>query len=142
MRKLLLLSVLIVGYYLPTFSQSNSLLQIDTSTVKFAFLNRARTHLHLDTLNFNQLLKKPEHQKYLLDPKLSDKDIRFGQLSNGKINAAPSMDNMPCLVPQGSFPMPIYKPDTTVRYTLLIKKHKLLRLPIEKTTPPEIDKEH
>ena len=140
MRKVLLLTGLIVGYYLPTFSQSNSLLQSDTTSVKFAFLNRTKTHLHIDTLDINQLLKNPEHHKYLLIPKLADKDIRFGQLSNGKIKPPQSMDNMPCLYPQGFFPMPIYKPDSTIRYILLIKKHKLLRLPIEKTMPSEIDK--
>jgi len=123
MRKILLLTGLIVGYYLQTFSQSNSQLQSDATTVKFAFLNRTKTHLHIDTLDVNQLLKNPEHNKYLLDPKLAIKDVHFGQLSNGKIKAPQSSDNMPCLYPQGSFPMPIYKPDSTVKYSLLIKKY-------------------
>jgi hypothetical protein len=137
MRKLLLLTGLIVGYYLQTFSQSNSLLQSEATTVKFAFLNSTKTHLHIDTLDINQILMNPEYHKYLLIPKLANKDIRFGQLSNGKIISTSSLDNMPCLYPQGSFPMPIYKPDSTVRYTLLIKTHKVLRLPIEKSTPPD-----
>lgn len=131
MRKILLLTVLIIGYYLPTFSQSNSLLQIDTTSVKFGFFNNTKTLGHFDPIDFKQLLNNPEHHKYLLNPKFTDKDVHFGQLSNGKIKAPQSFDNMPCLYPQGSFPMPIYKPDSTVRYTLLIKKHKLLRLPIE-----------
>ncbi len=139
MRKLFLLTGLIVGYYFQTFSQSNSLLQSDATTVKFAFLNSTKTHLHIDTLDINQLLMNPEYHKYLLIPKLANKDIRFAQLSNGKIKSTSSLDNMPCLYPQGSFPMPIYRPDSTIRYTLQIKKHKLLRLPIEKTMPLEID---
>lgn len=142
MRKILLLTVLMVGYFLQAFSQTISLHKIDTTLVRFPFLTSTKTHLHLDSLDINQLLKKPEPQKYLLNPKLADKDIRIGHLSNGKIKHTPSMDNMPCLDPQGSFPMPIFKPDTTVSYTLLIKKPNLLRLPIEKTTPPEINKEH
>ena len=128
MRKILLLTVLLVGYYLPAFSQTNSLLKIDTTSVRFPFLNSTKMHLHLDCLDINQLLGKPEHQKYLLVPKLADKDIRFCQLSNGKIISTSSLDNMPCLYPQGSFPMPIFKPDTTVNY-FLIKKHNLHRLP-------------
>ena len=123
MRKILLLAVLIIGYCLPTFSQSNSQLQIDTTAVKFGFYNSTKTPGHFDTIDFKQLLNNPEHHKYLLDPKLADKDVHFGQLSNGKIKAPQSSDNMPCLYPQGSFPMPIYKPDSTVRYTMLIKKY-------------------
>ncbi len=122
MRKIFLIMVLIVGYYLPTFSQSERLLQIDTTVVKFGFPNNGKMHLHLDTLAINQLFKTPEKHKYLLDPNSADKDIRFGQLSNVRIKALQSQDNMPCLYPEGNFPMPIYKPDSTIRYTLLIKK--------------------
>lgn len=124
MRKMLLFTVLIIGYYLPAFSQSNNQLKIDTTAVKFGFFNGKRTLGHIDTIDFKQLLNNPGHQKYLLDPKLADKDVHFGRLSNGKIKVPPSLDNMPCLYPQGSFPMPIYKPDSTVRYSLLIKKYK------------------
>ncbi|MCX6221934.1 MAG: hypothetical protein NTZ69_13220 [Bacteroidia bacterium] len=124
MRKIILLTVLIIGYCLPTFSQSNSQLQFDTTTVKFGFFNGSKTLGHLDTIDFKQLLNNPEHHKYLLDPKLADKDVHFGQLSNGRIKASHSLDNMPCLYPQGSFPMPICKPDSTVRYSLLIRKYK------------------
>ncbi len=124
MRKILLLAVLIIGYCLPTFSQSNSQLQIDTTTVKFGFLNSTKTLGHFDSIDFKQLLNNPEHHKYLLSPKLVYKDVHFGQLSNGKINVPHSIDNMPCLYPQGSFPMPICKPDSTKRYSLLIKSYK------------------
>ena len=122
MRKIFLLTVFAVVNYLPTFSQSNRLLQIDTTVVKFGFPTDVKTHLHLHTLSSSQLLKNPEQHKYLLDPNSAEKGVHFGQLLNNKIKALQSLDNMPCLHPNGTFPMPIYKPDSTVRYTLLIKK--------------------
>ena len=123
MRKLLLLTVLIIGYYLPAFSQSNSQFQIDTTTVKFGIPNNTKISGHFDTIDFKQFLNNTERHIYKLDLKLAGKDVHFGQLSNGKISAPHSFDNMPCLYPQGSFPMPVYKPDSTVKYSLLIKKY-------------------
>jgi hypothetical protein len=37
-------------------------------------------------------------------------------------NGSNFYDNMPCRKPQGDFRMRIYKPDTSYKYTLLIKK--------------------
>ena len=71
---------------------------------------------------FKQFLNNPPIHKYLLDPKSADKDVHFGQLSNGKLEAPHSFGTMPCLYPEGSFQMKIYKPDSTVNYTLQIKK--------------------
>lgn len=124
MNKILFLTLLIIGCYFTTFSQTNGQLQNDTLSVKFGIFNSNKTLGHFDTIDFKKLLNNPEHYKYLQVPKLADKDMHFGQLSNGKIRAPHSLDNMPCIVPQGTYPMPIYKPDSTVRYTLLIKKLK------------------
>jgi hypothetical protein len=122
MRKFLLLAVLIIGYHLPTFSQTINQIQSDISSVKFGFNNSTKTLRHDDSIDFKQFLNNPPIHKYQLDPKLADKDVRFGQLSNAKIQAPHACDNMPIIHPQGSFPLKIYKPDSTVKYTLLIKK--------------------
>lgn len=123
MRKILLFTVLIIGYYLPAFSQSGSQLYFDTTCVKFGIFNGAKTLGHSDTIDFKQLLNNHEQHNYKLSPKLADKDVRFGRLSKVIIKAPDNFDNMTCLYPQGSFPMPVYKPDSTVRYTMLIKKY-------------------
>jgi hypothetical protein len=123
MRKLFLIMVLVSGYCLPTFSQSDSQLQIDTIKVKFGILNSTKIPGNFDTIDFTQFLNNTECHKYKLDPKLAANDVHFGQLSNGKISAPQYFDNMPCLYPQGSFPMPVCKPDSTLKYSLLIKKY-------------------
>jgi hypothetical protein len=122
MKKFLLLAVLIIGYQLPTFSQTINQFQSDTSSVKFGCNNSTKTLRHADSIDFKQFLNNPPIHKYQLDPKLADKDVHFGQLYNAKILTPSACDNMPIICPQGSFHMRIYKPDSTVNYTLLIKK--------------------
>jgi len=123
MKKALVLAIVIIGYQLPTFSQSNSQLQLDTARVKIGYNNNTKIFGHLDTLDYKQFLNQSEPHTYLLKPKMADKNVHIGQLSKGKIITPHAIDNMPCLDPQGSFPMKIYKPDSTFNYTLLIKKH-------------------
>ena len=124
MRKILLFTVLIIGNYLPTFSQFNSRLQIDSTFNNFSFNNGTKTFRHVDSIDFKGLLNNPANDKDFLYPKLADKNMTFGRGSVRIIEPPKSFDNIPCLKSQGFFPMPIYKPDSTVRYTLLIKRYK------------------
>ncbi len=123
MKKVLFLAIITIGCDLSTFSQSIRQLQLDTTSVKIGFNNNTKTFRHLDTLDYKQFLNQSEPHTYLLKPKMADKNVHIGQLSRGKIITAHAIDNMPCLDPQGSFPMKIYKPDSSFNYTLLIKKH-------------------
>ena len=123
MRKILLLAVLITGYYLTTFSQVMGQLQIDTTFKKFTFKNNATGFLHLPSVDINGQLISPKNGMNFLYPKFGDnKNLAFGRKQIMHVILPSSMDNMPCLKPQGFFPMPICKPDSTVHYTLLMKK--------------------
>ena len=124
MRKILLLTVLIIGYYLPAFSQFKSRLQIDSTFKNFSFNNSKKTFLHIDSIDFKGLVNNYRNDKNFLYTKLADKNMTFGRESVEIFETPKSFGNMPCLKPQGLFPMPVYKPDSTVRYTLLIKKYK------------------
>ncbi len=118
MRKILLLAVLIAGYYLTTYSQVIGRLQIDTTFKKFTFKNDTTGFLHLPSVDMNGQLFSPKN-----GPKFGDKkNLAFGRNQIRHIKIPNSMDNMPCLKPQGFFPMPICKPDSTINFTLLIKK--------------------
>ena len=128
MRKIFLLTILIIGYNLPTFSQFDSQLQnnrfqIDT-TFKTLSLNNGTKSLSLsDSMNSKKMFNNPLKDKRFLPLKLTDKNVSFGQNLNEIIQTPQTFDNMPCLKPEGYFPMPVYKPDSTVKYTLLIKKY-------------------
>lgn len=124
MRKILLLTALIIGYYLPTFSQMNRPLKIDSTFKNLSLNNSAKTLNHFDTIDFKNLFNKPVNNKDFSFTKRADKNLILGRESIGIFGAQKSIDNMPCLKPQGLFSMPIYKPDSTVKYTMLIKKFK------------------
>lgn len=127
MRKRLLLTILIIGYNFPTFSQFDSRLQnnrfqIDT-TFKTLSLNNGTKSFNLsDSMNSKKMFNDTLRDKRFLPLELTDKKLSFGQDLNKIIQTPQTTDNMPCLKPEGYFPMPVYKPDSTVKYTLLIKK--------------------
>ena len=125
MRKILFLAFIVIGFNLPLFSQSDRPIQIDTTAVKFAFDNSMKTFKHGESIDLNRRLVNPGISNNFQSFKLMKKGVAIGQLSNLRIKVSCSFDNMPCLKPQGRFPMPIYKSDSTVNYTLLIKKHNV-----------------
>lgn len=75
-----------------------------------------------DSLNYKQLLNDRTIAKIENESKNVAKKIYFGQPAKLSVNAPHNYDNMPCLNPKGNFPMPVFKPDSTVDFILLIKK--------------------
>ncbi len=128
MRKILLLTILIIGYNLPTFSQFDSRLQndrfqIDTSFKTLSLNNGTKSFRLSDSLDIKKMFNDTLRDKRFLPLKLTDKNVSFGQNLKEIVKTPQSIDNMPCLKPEGYFPMSVYKPDSTVKYTLLIKKY-------------------
>lgn len=128
MRKILLLTILIIGYNLPTFSQFDSQLQnnrfqIDTTFKSLSLNNGTKSFRLSDSMNSKKMFNDTLRNKRFLPLKLTDKNVSFGQNLNEIVKTPQTFDNMPCLKPEGYFPMPVYKPDSTVKYTLLIKKY-------------------
>ena len=127
MRKILLLTVLIVGYYLPAFSQlynrqQNYRLQIDTTFSNLSLKNNLKTPDLVNPFDTNWFFNNSTYNKKLMYPGLPGLNPKSGQDLTAIFQMPSTFDNVPCVVPQGYFPMPIVEPDTTIRYTLLIKK--------------------
>ena len=128
MRKILLLAVLIAGYYLPVFSQPGNRpqhyrLQTDTTLNYLALKNNLPTPKLVNPFDTRWFFNNYRNDKKLFHPGLTDLNSKPGQHPIANVNKPSTFDNMPCVVPQGYFPMPMAEPDTTVRYTLLIKKY-------------------
>jgi len=81
--------------------------------------NRTKSFYRSDSMDIKRMFDDTLRDKRFLSLKLTDKNLSFGQ----DVNTPQTFDNMPCLKPKGYFPVPFYKPDSTVKYTLLIKKH-------------------
>jgi hypothetical protein len=62
------------------------------------------------------------NQKTLMAPNYSGLDFNSGKSKIVIGDLCRNIDNMPIVVPKGSFALKIQKPDSTVNYTLLIRK--------------------
>lgn len=113
---------MIFGYYLPTFSQLDSRPQIDTTFSDQLLKNSIKPLGLVDSIGLNRLCNDSNNKK-LIYLKLSEIDLRQDKDTIRIMNKLQTFDNMPCIKPEGFFPMPIDRPDSTVKYTLLIKKH-------------------
>jgi hypothetical protein len=122
MRKLSFLVILTVVCQLPSFSQSYGQPPIGSTGKYFSFSKGPLAIRPNDSIDYKGFLKKPANESYFPDYKLNDKNIQVGQLRTLHLETPYYFDNMPCLKPQGPFNMPVYKPDTSVNFTLLVKK--------------------
>jgi hypothetical protein len=109
MKTTYLLFALILACAIPTYSQINRNRKLQPDTEQFSFYPN----------------KKNES---LGNYKFADKFSR--SMSDTVQDSFPKnivktdlQYNMPCLKPVGVFSMRIYKPDSTVTYTMLVKKH-------------------
>ncbi|HAN76608.1 MAG TPA: hypothetical protein DCQ31_01945 [Bacteroidales bacterium] len=119
MKKLLLLAVLFTASNLLTFSQDKSRFQTDFTIENFA-------------LNYNRLTLKPNNLMLFANnlatnfnlekPKFAYQTIKLRSSSVCEIDLVASFGTMPCLKPKGFFTMPIYKPNASVDYNLLVKR--------------------
>ena len=122
------MTVLIVGYYLPTFSQldyrpQNNRLLIDTTFSNLSLKNNLKTPNLVISFDSNWLFNNSRNNKKIIYPKLTEKNSKLVQDPIAIFLMPTAVDNMTCVKPQGFFPMLIVKPDSTVRYSLLIKKY-------------------
>lgn len=116
-----------VAYYLPVFSQAgyqsqNSRLLNGTTLSNLSLKNKVTTPDLVISYDTNWLFNHSRNGKKIICPGMTDKNLKSAQDPMALFQKPPTFDNMPCMVPQGYFPMPVAEPDSTVRYSLLIKK--------------------
>lgn len=116
MRTFLLTAVLLMGYILTAGAQTDSTILTDPRSMKFKpgpfFLNNPMNKGKLD-VPFNTRNRLLTYSK--------GKAIQIGKPAQDKLMV---QGGMPIFKPEGSFPMPIYKPDSTIHFTMRIKEYK------------------
>jgi len=123
MKKIILITGLICGFTIPTYSQLNNNLKIDTTFRKLSIYDYQKPfNLGITKDYKNQILESFDNNQ--LFRQFSTKKLNFSQDYVGKIVKTQSYDNMPCINPQGFFPMRVYIPDSTVRYSMRVEKIK------------------
>lgn len=118
MKALFLITVCIIAFSAALFSQPSHPMQRDT-LMKFKQGKPGPLSL-INPFNKGKLnVPFSTNNRLFNDPK--DKEMKIGK---------PAPDNLmvqggiPIIKPEGSFPMPIYKPDSTIYFTMPIKEYK------------------
>lgn len=119
MKTFLVAFVLTIGYSLTCFAQLPSGIFADNRFQKFkigkpgiAYITDSLTKGKLD-IPFNT------KNRLLNDPK--EKEMKIDKLAENNLMV---QGGMPILKPEGSFPMPVYLPDSTINFTMRIKEYK------------------
>ena len=123
MKKLILLASLIGLFLTPTYSQINEQFKIDTTFRDQSILGYPKPFKLCDSIDFNALLNGSLNNKHFQFPKFSGRNFDFGSKSMMTYVPGQFGDKMLWYRPKGYFPMAIVKPDSTVRYSLLIKRY-------------------
>jgi hypothetical protein len=126
MKKILLLTILTIGYYLSGYSQAASQVQrkrfqIDTALMKLSQISDLTILSFYENKDSYDLLSHSILQRFQFHPDLSKIEAKNGQDYFSVDIATSTFDQMPCLYPQGFSTMPVIVPDSTVNYTLQIK---------------------
>lgn len=123
MKKIILITGLICGFMIPAFSQLNNNLKIDTSYRKLSIFEYQKP-FNLGITKDYKSQKLWSLDNNLLFKQFSTKKLNFNQDTIEMMAKAHSNDNMPCIKPQGYFPVRVYNPDSTVNYSMRIEKIK------------------
>jgi len=123
MKKLILLAAFISLCMAQTFSQTIGHFKIDTTFRDRSILSFQNPLNLSDTIHFNRPFSGSLKNKPLVFPKFPERNFYYRQIQTINFANAWSYDRMPCFRPGGYFPMKIAIPDSTIRYSLLIKRY-------------------
>ena len=123
MKKFILITAIIGLFLTQAFSQINKPFIGDPALRKLSdFRNQAPFKLK-DPI----YLRSPGNglitPNYFSFPKYNERNFLNRQIPLASLVPEQFPDRMPCLNPQGHFPMPVVKPDSTIKYSLLIKRY-------------------
>jgi len=118
MKKLMMITAFLSLQIIPTFSQVCEKFKLDT-TLKVVYRN---PYIFEKSKNFNDFFNTQLNRDNLFSPNFQKKKLISNQNPLAEINKPQSHGEMPCVVPEGYFPMRILLPDSLKRYSLLIKQ--------------------
>lgn len=117
MKTVLLTSILTIIFTLTILAQSQPSVLTNSGTGKFT-LGKPFMGSMSDSLIKEKLkVRFPDKNLYFQDSK--DKELQLGKPMGKNLMV---QRGMPIYKPRESFSMPVYKPDSTIRFTMQIKK--------------------
>ncbi|GET32013.1 hypothetical protein PbJCM13498_08760 [Prolixibacter bellariivorans] len=123
MKTIVFISFILGFFTTSAFSQNKLSLKLDTTGIDVS--------AYTDLGRYSQMSKQQQmtaptlaEVKKLLKENTQAKGLRNTPTPENILQNNTSYDNMPCLKPMLADAMPVLKPDSTVHYTLRIKKVK------------------
>ena len=123
MKKFILFTAVIGLFLTPAFAQINRPFKDDPALRKLSDFRNKEPFKLRDPVYFRSQVNGLLDNNYPHFPKYSKRN--FFNRQNPLESRVPvqSSDRMPCLIPQGYLPMPVVKPDSAIKYSLLIKRY-------------------
>lgn len=110
--------VLIIGLVsvctVSSFSQKNNTFKIDTTLSRIYNYDKPKSYDLGLTKEFESL-NQTDSLEFKQSPRLN-----FGKNAVGPAASVQFNSNMPCIKPQGNFPMHVVKPDSTAGYSMRV----------------------
>ena len=123
MKKFILITALIGLFLIPAFSQINGHVKRDQLVSDLSDFRYPQHFVWSDSTGFKPPLNHGRLHHNRLFPEYNEKKFFDRQIPFQGIVPERSTDGMMCFRPRGYFPMPVVKPDPSVRYSLLIKRY-------------------
>ena len=123
MKKFILITALIGLFLTPAFSQINGHVKRDQLLSELSDFRYPQPIIRSDSTGFKSPLNDGRLHHDRLFAEYNEKRFFSGQIPFGEIVPERSIDGMMCFRSRGYFPMPVVKPDPSVRYSLLIKRY-------------------
>lgn len=123
MKNLILVTVFLSLFLTPSFSQIKGHFKIDTTSKDHSSFSYQKPLSFGDSINFHIQPKELQNNKRFGFPEYSSRNLVIRPDSMGSMVESQSYDRMPCYIPKGNFPMVVLKPDSTIKYSLLIKRY-------------------
>lgn len=96
------------------FSQKNNTFKIDTTLSRIYNYDKPKSY-NLGLIEEFKIQNFKDSLVFKQSPRLN-----FGMNALGPLASAQFYSNMPCLKPEGNFPMHIVKPDSTLGYSMRV----------------------
>lgn len=125
MKKLIFLFLFNSLFFTTAFSQVIETFKIDTTFNKRSIYCHQQPFKLGDTIDFRSQGKDMPNSRHPYFQRFLDRNYDNRQDMNGDLKNALSYDNMPVFRPRVNYAMKIYKPDPSIRYSLLIKRYPL-----------------
>ncbi|MCR9013572.1 hypothetical protein [Aquiflexum gelatinilyticum] len=119
MKNLILSPVIFLLFFFSGFSQSVNPLPNNPQNKPYSFYELKPYSLGDSTFQFKSWNDSLNQKKILLP----NGELQITEIPGLNLNDILPMNNMPVFVPKGNYPMQVYVPDSTVNYTLKIKKY-------------------